>query len=161
MSLFQANETGGSQQTELEGAKRCFAYLKGVGLAVGTFISDRHRGIAKWIRENCNGTTHFFDIWHVAKSVTKKLLKASKETGCDKISLWCRGIKRHLYWCATSTRSGFGDLILAKWRSFLGHVANIHDNHPDPLYKKCNHGDLEPRQWIMRFKSQNSTCIML
>ena len=152
VNSFQANETGGSQQTEIEGAKRCFEYLKNAGISVKTFISDRHRGIAKWNRENCSGTNYFFDIWHVAKSISKKLFKASKEAGCEKISLWSREIKRHLYWCATSTKSGFGNLILAKWNSFLRHVANVHDDHPDPLYSKCNHGELEPRDWIQRGK---------
>ncbi|KAK2562628.1 hypothetical protein P5673_014316 [Acropora cervicornis] len=81
--LVQANETGGSNQTELEGVKRCFGYLQQLGVTTGVFISDHHRGIAKWIRENCPGTTHFYDIWHVARSVTKKLLAASKEKGCE------------------------------------------------------------------------------
>lgn len=81
--LVQANETGGSQQTELEGAKRCFQYLQQLGLKVSVFVSDRHRGIAKWIREVCKETTHYYDIWHVARSVTKKLLAASKEKGCE------------------------------------------------------------------------------
>jgi len=56
--LLQANETGGSNQTELEGVKRCFGYLQKLGVTTGVFISDGHRGIAKWIRENCPGTTH-------------------------------------------------------------------------------------------------------
>ena len=79
----QANETGGSQQTELEGAKRCFNYLKGLGLSIAIFVSDRHKGIAKWIRENCASTKHYYDIWHIARSITKKLLSASKEKGCE------------------------------------------------------------------------------
>ena len=37
---------------------------------------------------------------------------------------------------------------LAKWKSFLRHVANKHANHPDPLYHKCNHEELPPRKWI-------------
>lgn len=59
-----------------------------------------------------------------------------------------KGIRRHLYWSATSTKPGFGNLILAKWNSFLRHVANKHTNHPDPLYKECNHAELQPRKWI-------------
>ena len=39
-------------------------------------------------------------------------------------------------------------LITAKWNSVLRHVCNKHENHPDPLYLKCHHGDLEPRKWI-------------
>ena len=112
------------------------------------FISDRHLGIAKWIRESCPQTQHFFDIWHVARTISKKLLKASKEKGCDVISPWIKAIRNHLYWCAASTKQGFEALIVAKWKSFLRHVANKHDDHPDPLYKKCNHGTIEPRKWI-------------
>ena len=111
-------------------------------------MSDRHRGIAKWIREVCKETTHYYDIWHVARSVTKKLLAASKEKGCEIIKEWSKGIRRHLYWSATSTKLGFSNLILAKWKSFLRHVANKHANHPDPLYHKCNHEELPPRKWI-------------
>ena len=88
-------------------------------------MSDRHRGIAKWIREVCKETTHYYDIWHVARSVTKKLLAASKEKGCEIIKEWSKGIRRHLYWSATSTKPGFSKLILAKWKSFLRHVAKI------------------------------------
>ena len=51
---------------ELEGAKRAFSYLQSVGITVVVFISDRHRGIAKWIRESQPGCAHFFDIWHIA-----------------------------------------------------------------------------------------------
>ena len=47
---------------ELEGAKRSFAYLKQCEVNIKTFISDRHRGIAKWIRSSQRSTAHFFDI---------------------------------------------------------------------------------------------------
>ena len=65
---------GGSQQTELEGAKRCFAYLQQLGLSITIFVSDCHRGIAKWIRKTCVDAIHYFDIWHVARSLSKKPL---------------------------------------------------------------------------------------
>lgn len=93
---MQANEVGGSSPTELEGAQRCFKFLKQLGLVITVFISDQHRGIGKWIREVCPQTTHFYDIWHVARSLTKKLLKASKEKGCEAIQNWMKGIRRHL-----------------------------------------------------------------
>ena len=113
-----------------------------------TFISDRHRGIAKWVRENQKETCHVYDVWHVARSLTKKLLKAAKEKGCEVIKDWIKGIRRHMYWCATSTVSGFGALIKAKWNSFLRHVADKHSEHPDPLFKTCKHDSLQPRTWI-------------
>ena len=118
-----------------------------LSLPIGILVSDRHRGIAKWIRENCVNTKHYFDIWHVARSLGKKLLALSREKGCEIIKEWMKGIRKHLYWCATSTKAGFESLILATWSSFLRHVSNKHNNHPDPLYKQCCHGQLEPRKW--------------
>ena len=72
-----------STDMELKGAQDSFAFLKEAGLAIAVFISDRHRSIAKWIREQEPETEHFFDIWHVAKSVTKQLLQVGKESGCE------------------------------------------------------------------------------
>lgn len=146
---------------ELFGAKRCFEFLKNSGLKINTFISDRHRSIAKWIRDSEPETTHFHDFWHVAKSITKKLLAASKERGNEIISAWMKGIKNHLYWCAMSTTQGFGDLIVAKWKSILDHISNKHADLPDPLFDKCAHGDIEPRQWIPKgnISSKNSSSL--
>ena len=133
---------------ELEGAKRSFSSLKGLGVSLPTFISDRHRGIAKWIRETQKNTKHYFDIWHVARTISKKLLSASKESGCEMIKQWIRGVRNHLYWCVTSTKAGFESMITAKWSSFMRYVANKHKDHPNPLYKECNHRELEARDWI-------------
>ena len=133
---------------ELEGCKRSFQFLKLLGVSMSVVISDRHRSIAKWIHEACPSTKHYFDIWHVARPITKKLLKASKEKGCEVISNLIRGISKHLYWCTTSSKPRFGSLISAKWHSFLRHVADKHKNHPDTLYSECNHGHLERRKWF-------------
>ena len=134
---------------ELAGAKRCFSFLEAGGVKIKKFISDRHAGIAKWVREMRPETNHFYDIWHVARSITKKLLKAGKENGCEILLHWIKGIRNHLYWCATSTKEGFEDMILAKWRSFKNHIANRHEGHASNLFPKCAHAELEtPREWI-------------
>ena len=110
---------------ELEGAKRCFHFLQSKELSVDTFISDRHKGIAKWIKQTQKSqTSHFFDIWHVARSIHKKLFKASKEKGYENIKYWLNGVRNHLYWCVTSTELGFEELILAKWK--CSHTLQIH-----------------------------------
>jgi hypothetical protein len=116
---------------ELDAAKRCFELISNKGLKVSSFISDRHKGIAKWIRSNHPDVQHYHDIWHVCKSITKKLLKAGKEKGNETILLWVKAIRKHLYWCARSTKQGFGDLIVAKWISIVHHISNKHDNHPN------------------------------
>ncbi len=93
-------------------------------------------------------TSHFYDIWHVARTIQKVLLKLSKEKGCERIAKWLKAVHTHLYWCASSTKKGFEELIVAKWKSFMNHVTNKHENHPDPLFKKCLHGDIDSRKWI-------------
>ena len=131
-------------------AKRSFDEIKGKEkLPIKTFVSDRHRGIAKWMRTTQKDTTHYYDIWHQAKAIVKKVLKASKEKGCELLAEWSRSIRNHLYWCATSSKAGFSTMIEAKWLSFMRHVNNEHDGHPSTLYVKCHHGDLaETKKWI-------------
>ena len=81
---------------ELEGAKRSFSYVKSVGLSISVFISDHHRGIAKWIRECQPGCAHFFYIWHIARSIVKAMIKLAKEKGCKKIGDWVKGVHKLL-----------------------------------------------------------------
>eukprot|EP00112_Aurelia_sp_Birch-Aquarium-sp1_P020123 Seg5111.1 transcript_id=Seg5111.1/GoldUCD/mRNA.D3Y31 product="hypothetical protein" protein_id=Seg5111.1/GoldUCD/D3Y31 len=116
------------------------------GLEIDTFISDRHKSIAKWIRESQLSTQHYHDLWHVLKGLHKKLLEASKESGNEILQTWITGIRNH--WCALSTRQGFGDLILAKWKSMMRHICNKHTDHPDALFPKCAHDAIEERDWI-------------
>ena len=99
---------------ELIGLQRCFDSLKGEDVLISTFISDRHRGVAKWIRETFSSVKHFFDIWHVARTITKKLQQAAKEKDCEHINRCISSIRNHLSWCAITTREGFGSMILAK-----------------------------------------------
>lgn len=154
LSYQQANEANGSSpKMELIGLQRCFASLKDEEVSISTFVSDRHRGVAKWIRESFSSVKHFFDIWHVARTITKKLLQAAKEKDCERINRWISSIRNHLYWCATTTREGFGSLILAKWKSFMRHVQDKHDSHPDDLFDECAHDHLEKeRKWIKNGK---------
>lgn len=136
---------------ELKGAQLGFSFLQGKGIRINIFVSDRHKGIAKWIRECNSSTTHYFDQWHISKSVVKKLLAASKEKQCEIIAAWIPAIKNHIYWCSTSTKQGFQAMILAKWKSLLHHISNNHSGHPDILFPKCTHDDdIEPRDWIKK-----------
>jgi len=133
---------------ELAGAKQCFEYLVSAGLKVAVFVSDRHRGIAKWIRECYPEVAHFYDIWHVARSINKKLLSTCKEKGCEILQHWIKAVRNHIYWCATTTKQGFASMILAKWNSFMRHVADYHEDHPNKLYPTCAHDSLQRRKWI-------------
>ena len=42
------------------------------------------------------------------------MLKLGKEKGCEEVTDLIKGVHSHLYWCATSTKQGFEDMIAAK-----------------------------------------------
>ena len=54
---------------EKEGLKRCVTFLVEHGFTIHQLVTDRHRQIGKWIRENLPETQHVFDVWHVAKGL--------------------------------------------------------------------------------------------
>ena len=133
---------------ELDGAQRCFKFLKDGGLQIPIFISDRHKGIAKWIQTSEKETQHFNDLWHVCKGLSRKILQASKEKGGEVLVFWVKGIRTHLYWSAMSTKMGYGDVTVAKWKPIVRHITNKHENHPDELFPKCTHDELDDRLWL-------------
>ncbi|XP_062580835.1 uncharacterized protein LOC134242728 [Saccostrea cucullata] len=48
-----------------------------------------------------------------------------------------------MYWSAGSTPDNNGDMIVAKWESVIQHLQNIHNNHPNALFRRCLHDPLE------------------
>ncbi len=47
---------------ELEGAKRCFQQILDCGIIISEFTSDRHTGIAKWVKEQHPDVQHYLEI---------------------------------------------------------------------------------------------------
>ena len=76
------------------------------------------------------------------------MTKIGKEANCEEINLWIRACENHLSWSATSTSSGEGSVIAAKFSSFMGHIVDKHKNLDNPLFNKCAHGEVEQRQWL-------------
>ena len=73
--------------------------------------------------ESASQTKHFFDIWHIARSIGKVMLKTSKFKGFEIIKYWMKGVRNHLYWCAASTKPRFEQMIVAKWKSIVQHIS--------------------------------------
>ncbi|XP_051978414.1 uncharacterized protein LOC127640069 isoform X3 [Xyrauchen texanus] len=145
VQLVQSSEVPNSSWCELEGLKRSVGLLRGKDLHLATLITDRHRQVAKWVREELSpeGTRHYFDVWHIAKSLGKALDAASKE--CDQLQLWRPAIVNHLYWTAASTPDGNPAVMEAKWKSLVNHIQDIHD-HDTPAFSSCAHGPLDGDQ---------------
>lgn len=56
-----------SYHMELEGFIRLQGFLSHHGLQIGKLITDRHRQLAKHVRENLPHVLHTYDVWHIAK----------------------------------------------------------------------------------------------
>ena len=67
---------------ELLGLQRSIQKCIDFEVPVSQFVSDRHRGVAEWLREEHPAIKHYFDIWHIARTLTKKLVKAGNENNC-------------------------------------------------------------------------------
>lgn len=52
---------------EHEGLVRTLGFLEENSIKVGTLITDRHKQIARYIRETHPEITHQYDVWHVSK----------------------------------------------------------------------------------------------
>ncbi|XP_053389672.1 uncharacterized protein LOC128552654 [Mercenaria mercenaria] len=146
--LVQSNEVKNSHWMELEGLKRCLRYMSDVGIRVSHLVTDRHVQVKKYMREEQPTITHWFDVWHVAKGIFKKLQAVGKKKGCEKVQQWARSISNHLYWCAASS-DGDEQLLTDKWLSILNHIQNIHTGHGE-RFPECLHDILEDRLWMKK-----------
>jgi len=52
---------------EKAGLEKALQTVENNFTSIGTLVTDRHRQIAKFVREDHPEITHKFDIWHVAK----------------------------------------------------------------------------------------------
>ncbi|ELT87271.1 hypothetical protein CAPTEDRAFT_185718, partial [Capitella teleta] len=123
-------------------------------IEIEAVVTDRHKQIAKWLREEKGNVTHYTDIWHCAKGNRKKWEAAAKLKGCTEIGPWIRSATNHLYWCTVST-PGLDEaskaMRKAKWLSISNHMVNQHTGHGEP-FTKCAHRRLRradrKKAWI-------------
>lgn len=81
--------------------------------------------------------------------VTKVLTKIAKVSGCEGIAEWIKPCTNHLFWSARTTHDGNGEVIWAKFSSFLSHVVDEHEELENPLFNRCAHMDIiQPRKWL-------------
>ena len=63
----------GSTHMEKEGFIRGLEIFNQYELPIAMIVTDRHKQLSKWIRENLLEVKHRYDVWHVAKSMCFKL----------------------------------------------------------------------------------------
>ncbi|XP_046843252.1 uncharacterized protein LOC124437312 isoform X2 [Xenia sp. Carnegie-2017] len=155
--LVQSNEVTNTGAMELEGFKRCLAKFDESGMKVKSMTTDRHAQIKSYMSKQRPKIEHYFDVWHVAKGIKKKILAASKKSGCKLLSDWAQLISNHVYWCAASNNDN-EELVKAKWLSVLNHICEIHEGHSD-VFPKCEHDMLEPRMRIKKVQKLMLSCL--
>ncbi|KAH3853046.1 hypothetical protein DPMN_095569 [Dreissena polymorpha] len=64
---------------ELEGLKRALSNLFNNGIDVSDLVTDRHVQVRKFLREEMGRVRHWFDAWHMAKGIKKKLIALGKK----------------------------------------------------------------------------------
>ena len=144
VELVQSTQVKSSNNMELKGLQMMFHILSQFNIVVKALVTDRHKQIAKWVRENMPGVKHYYDCWHVAKSIKKKLQNLAKKKPCSLVGEWTKSVINHFYWCVQSTEPGNKVLVEAKWKSLLNHVQNKHEH--DGIYPKCLHQPLTEDQ---------------
>ncbi|KAL5256457.1 hypothetical protein ACHWQZ_G011635 [Mnemiopsis leidyi] len=93
-------------------------------LDVEIFVTDRHTGIGAMMRENFPAVYHAFDVWHMAKSLQKKLTACAKKH--QKVGSWTQMLVRHFWWSCRECK-GNVDLLIEMFHSCLFHILDIHN----------------------------------
>ncbi|XP_070172947.1 uncharacterized protein [Littorina saxatilis] len=153
VQLIQSSEVANSNAMELAGLQQCFRTLEQAQIGVSDVVTDRHTQVRAFLRTYRSLThpiRHWFDVWHMAKSVYKKLMELGKKKGMEEAAMWGRSIASHLYWVASSTPPGEfrAEQARAKWVSVCNHITGVH-THDSEHFPQCLHGPLEDRIWMI------------
>jgi hypothetical protein len=82
-----------SQNLEKEGLIRCLHHVQtGLLGPVKILATDRHPQITSYMRTKQKHINHQFDIWHLAKSIVKKISSVTKSADCAPIQPWIQAI---------------------------------------------------------------------
>ncbi|XP_072047510.1 uncharacterized protein [Amphiura filiformis] len=152
IQTISVNEVSSSNAMEKEGCRRSLEKLKEHGMEVGILCTDRHGGIAAMLRDEYPAIDHQFDLWHLAKSTTKKLNAKAKKRECQELGAWMPSVRNHLWWAA-ATCGGDKVELLEKWRSVVYHTTNQHEWGGTQVYNMCAHTPLSEadrlaKKWI-------------
>jgi len=90
---------------------------------------------------------------HLISGVKKKIKALAKTKDCELAGEWKRSIVNQIYWSATSTADGDGEVISGKYTSIVNHIRNVH-THDNAVYPVCQHAANYPaREWMTAGKS--------
>jgi hypothetical protein len=114
-------------------------------VCIKEFVTDAHKSIRKFMREEFPSVCHQNDIWHKNKSLFKRLGKV-KYKNIHLPNVWIARIRSYMY---KSLKTGKGDIGTSKalWRRFVQHDCDKYEEHKygthypscSKLFKDNNH----------------------
>eukprot|EP00794_Sanderia_malayensis_P001815 gene1815-2037_t len=148
VNTLQRNEVGGSTHMELAGLKSGLEEMEEHGINFQTIVTDRHGGVKKYMREQKPKTKHRFDVFHVPKSIGKKVEAIGKKKKTVEVKNWVQSIKNHVYWCASSSDDNAA-VLKEKWVLLAALHFNENANREQLATKK---GEKRWRVSYLRYK---------
>ncbi|CAC5382298.1 unnamed protein product [Mytilus coruscus] len=151
--VVKVTETGSSSKMEVEDSRRCMTLLLDMGFRIEVLATDRHVQIRSIMKKEFSEVQHQFDVWHLCKSIKKKLTLRAKGKGCEDLNHWMKSICNHLLWCASNC-GGDKDILEESWISIVNHTVNIH-SFESKFFKQCAHTQIEPevsdtKKWLVK-----------
>ncbi|KAM4050161.1 uncharacterized protein ACNLHF_013885 [Anomaloglossus baeobatrachus] len=130
---------------------RCLNRILRDQFEVAAIATEDHLKIKKTCEQHYR-IPHEYDAWQYTKSIEKRLLAASKKENCSVIAKWIPSIKKHLWWCS-STSNGNAEVLRELWQSLLMHVTDRHEWDHGDMFHACAHRQLTRierlrRPWI-------------
>ncbi|XP_035699117.1 uncharacterized protein LOC118431836 [Branchiostoma floridae] len=102
--LVQVSETTSSNAMERLGFERSLDFLEEEGIKIDCIVTDRHRGVGAVLKKR-RDINHQFDLFHFAKSITKKLTQEASRRAKKDLGPWIKFIVNHL-WHISDTCQG-------------------------------------------------------
>jgi hypothetical protein len=130
----------------------CLEYMEEKELTISILATDRHASIAKMMRTSYPDIDHQYDVWHMAKSISKKLRKKTEKKCNRPIGPWIKAVVNHL-WFSSASCDGDPDVLREIWSSIIFHVQDIHEWADKTHFHACNHPPLTDdesrrKKWI-------------
>ncbi|XP_046854019.1 uncharacterized protein LOC124447173 [Xenia sp. Carnegie-2017] len=136
-NVVQSTEVSSSNAMEKEAFERCLYEVEKL-VPVKRITTDTHVSIASAMKNKHPHIDHQYDVWHLSKSVTKKLTKKANIKGNDDLTHWIKSISNHLWWCSASCNKNAEELV-EKWKSVLNHISNKHFWKGNTYFHQCCH----------------------
>ncbi|XP_063058184.1 uncharacterized protein LOC134451634 [Engraulis encrasicolus] len=134
IQLVESSEVGANESMEVKGLGRSLALLKDHDVRPDTVVTEARPEIEEFLSEAT--FTHYYDVGHVEKGLSKKLQTLSHKKFFPRLKKWFPTIRKHLYWTAETSTTG--PEREAKWRLLMKHIRNLHvhgdSQFPENLY---------------------------